>query len=144
MLEHEERGLPFLFKLRHTNKVRELVSRMMRQGALWQDCGDGWQALETTIRLSGWTRQRRVILVHENPSRAPVAEQGKTRRGKDRQKLLPNARGAGWDAQATPWSGKIAVLVTLLDKEAFPTQAMPRHYRDRADAENSFDELKNQ
>lgn len=144
MLEHEERGLPFLFKLRHTNKVRELVSRMMRQGALWQDCGDGWQALETTIRLSGWTRQRRVILVREDPSRAPVAEQGKTRRGKDRQKLLPDAHGAGWDAQATPWSGKIAVLVTSLDQEAFPTQAMPRHYRDRADAENCFDELKNQ
>ena len=28
MLEHEERGLQFLFKLRHTNKVKELVSRI--------------------------------------------------------------------------------------------------------------------
>jgi hypothetical protein len=45
---------------------------------------------------------------------------------------------------ATPWSGKIAVLVTSLDEQAFPTQAMPKHYRDRADAENCFDELKNQ
>ena len=53
MLEHEERGLPYLFELRHTPKVKELVVRMMRQGALWQDCGDGWQALETTICLSG-------------------------------------------------------------------------------------------
>jgi len=53
MLEHEQRGLPYLFKMRHTAKVKELVKRMMRQGALWQDCGDGWQALETTIRLSG-------------------------------------------------------------------------------------------
>ena len=41
-----------------TAKVKELVNRMMRQGALWQDCGDGWQALETTIRLSGWTQER--------------------------------------------------------------------------------------
>jgi hypothetical protein len=117
---------------------------MMRQGALWQDCGDGWQALETTLRLSGWTKERRVILVRENPARAPVRETGKPRRGKDRQKLLPNAQGAGWDAQATPWSGKIAVLVTSLDEEAFPTQVIPKHYRDRADAENCFDELKNQ
>jgi hypothetical protein len=135
MIEHEQRGLPYLFKMRHTAKVKELVARMMRQGALWQDCGDGWQALETTIRLSGWTKERRVILVRENPSRAPVRETGKPRRGKDRQKLLPNAQGAGWDAQATPWSGKIAVLVTSLDEQAFPTQIIPKHYRDRADAE---------
>jgi hypothetical protein len=144
MLEHEDRGLPFLFKMRHTAKVKELVQRMMRQGALWQDCGDGWQALETTIRLSGWTRERRVILVRESPARAPVREAGKPRRGKDRQKFLPHAQGTGWDAQATPWSGKIAVLVTSLDEEAFPTIVMPKHYRDRADAENGFDELKNQ
>jgi hypothetical protein len=144
MLEHEQRGLPYLFKMRHTAKVKELVMRMMRQGALWQDCGDGWQALETTIRLSGWTRERRVILVRENPARAPVRETGKTRRGKDRQKLLPNAKGTGWDAQATPWSGKIGVLVTSLDEQAFPAIVIPKHYRDRADAENCFDELKNQ
>jgi hypothetical protein len=144
MLEHEERGLPYLFKLRHTARIKELVTRMMRQGACWQDCGDGWQALETSIRLSGWTKERRVILVRENPARAPVREPGGTRRGKDRQTLLPNAQGSGWDAQATPWSGKIAVLVTSLDEQAFPTQVIPKHYRDRADAENCFDELKNQ
>jgi hypothetical protein len=144
MLEHEQRGLPYLFKMRHTAKVKELVKRMMRQGALWQDCGDGWQALETTIRLSGWTRERRVVLVRETPSHAPVARIGKPRRGKDRQSTLPHAQGDGWDAQATPWSGKIAVLVTSLDPIAFPTTAMPKHYRDRADAENCFDELKNQ
>jgi hypothetical protein len=144
MLECEGCLLPYLFKLRHTAKVKDLVMRMMHQGALWQDCGDGWQALESTIRLSGWTRERRVILVRESPSRAPVVVTGKARRGKDRQQLLPNAKGSGWDSQATPWSGKIAVLVTSLDVIAFPAQVMPKHYRDRADAENCFDELKNQ
>ena len=144
MLEHEQRGLPYLFKMRHTAKVKELVTRMMRQGAHWQDCGDGWQSLETSLRLSGWTRERRVILVRESPAHAPVREVGRSRRGKDRQKLLPNAKGGGWDAQATPWSGKIAVLVTSLDPVAFPTIVMSKHYRDRADAENCFDELKNQ
>ena len=144
MLEFEARGLPYLFKLRHTSKVKELVVRMMRRGEAWQDCGDGWQALESSIRLKGWTRERRVILVRESPSRAPVETGGKARRGKDRQGLLPNTTGAGWDAQATPWSGKIAVLVTSLDIIAFPTQAMPRLYRERGDAENCYDELKNQ
>ena len=36
------------------------------------------------------------------------------------------------------------MLVTSPDAESFPLQAMPRHYRERADAENCFDELKNQ
>jgi hypothetical protein len=144
LVEHEERALPYLSKLRHTTKVKDLVTRMMRQGELWQDCGDGWEALESTLRLSGWSRERRVILVRENPARAPVKEPGKSRRGKDRQGFLPDARGDGWDSRATPWSGKIAVLVTSLDPVAFPTQVMPKHYRDRADAENCFDELKNQ
>ena len=144
MVEHEERLLPYLFKLRHTVKVKDLVNRMMRQGALWQDCGDGWDALETSIKLSGWTKERRVVLVRENPAKAPIREAGKSRRGKDRQSLLPHAKGEGWDACATPWSGKIAVLVTSLDVVAFPTKVMPKHYRDRGDAENCFDELKNQ
>ncbi len=144
MLEHEERGLPYLFKLRHTAKVKDLVLRMMRQGTAWQDCGDGWQALETTLKLSGWSKERRVILVRETPATAPVREPGKARRGKDRQSRLPHATGEGWESCATPWSGKIAVLVTSLDAQAFPATVIPKHYRDRADAENCFDELKNQ
>jgi len=144
MLEFEERGLPYLFKLRHTNKVKALVKTVMGRGELWRECGDGWQALESSLKLDGWTRERRVVLVRENPARAPVAIEGKSRRGKDRAGRLSNAHGEGWDEQATPWSGKIAVLVSSLDPVAFPTQAMPKQYRDRADAENNFDELKNQ
>ena len=168
LLESEERLVPYLFKLRHTAKVKALVQRMMREGALWQDCGDGWQALESTLCLTGWSRHRRVILVREAPSRAPVAEAElvieidpaalahppggkprkakKKRRGKDRQSQLPlpNASGTGWDARPTPWSGKIAVLVTSLDAATWPAIHIPKQYRDRADAENCFDELKNQ
>lgn len=36
------------------------------------------------------------------------------------------------------------MLVTSLDPVAFATIVMPKHYRDRADAENCIDELKNQ
>jgi Transposase DDE domain group 1 len=144
MREFEERALPYLFKLRHTLKVKILVKVMMEQGALWQDCGDGWQALESSLQLKGWTCERRVILVRESPAQAPIAIGGKKSRGKDRQGQLRHAQGEGWEAQATPWSGKIAVLVTSLDAGAFPARVMPKQYRDRADAENSFDELKNQ
>jgi len=144
MVECEERDVPYLFKLRHTKKVKALVNQMMAQGAAWQDCGDGWESIEARLRLTGWTQERRVVLVRETPARAPVGQEGKPRRGKDRQPFLPQARGEGWDAKPTPWCGKIAVLVSSLAEEAFPTTSMPRHYRERADAENNYDELKNQ
>jgi hypothetical protein len=105
-------------------------------------CGDGWEALAASIRLTGWTRERRVVLVREAPAQAPVGE--KARRRRDHQSRLPEAEGEGWDAQAVPWSGRIAVLVSSLDEHAFPLHSMPRLYRERADAENCFDELKNQ
>lgn len=162
MKECEERNVPYLFKLRHTLKVKALVQRMMRLGARWADCGDGWQALETTLILQGWSRERRVILVREAPAQAPagggIPEAGsgavtsaaetaagkRKRRGRDRQSGLPNATGEGWDARPTPWSGKIAVLVSSLDAQTWPAASMPRQYRDRGDAENCYDELKNQ
>jgi len=83
-------------------------------------------------------------LPESHTARAPIAIEGRVRQGKDRAGLLPNACGEGWDGQATPWSGKIAILVSSLDPLVFPTQAMPKQYRDRADGENNFEELKNQ
>ena len=41
-------------------------------------------------------------------------------------------------------AGKIAVLVTTLDPKAYPAVSLARLYRERADAENIYDELKNQ
>lgn len=106
-------------------------------------CGDGWQDMESSLCLSGWSRARRVVLVREAPAGAPVEPRGR-RRGKERQSHLPGANGAGWEAQAVPWAGKIAVLVSALDAGAWPAQSMPRLYRERADAGNIYHELKNQ
>lgn len=141
MLECEEKGLPFLFKLRHTTKVKQLVQDCLRYGANWHNAGGGWEAMEAELKLSGWSRSRRVVLVRESPARAPVG--GQARRRCDHLDL-PLAGGETWPEKAAPWSGKIAVLVTSLDLQAWPTLAMPRLYRERADAENAFDELKNQ
>ena len=68
---------------------------MMRQGDLGQDCGDGWQALETTLRLSGWTHERPIVLVRESPANSPVAIIGKPCGGKNRQNFSPKTRDKG-------------------------------------------------
>jgi len=141
MKEFEQKDLPYLFKLRHTPKVKELVRHCMGAGSTWVDSGDGWEAMEAEISLSGWTETRRVVLVREAPAQAPVGD--KARRRRDHLNL-PHAKGEGWDPVALPWSGKIAVIVTSLDPRSYPTVVMPRLYRERADCENVFDELKNQ
>ena len=137
----EARDLPCLCKLRPTAKVKTLLRQMQRAGADWQDAGDGWEVIEATLALSGGSRARRVVLVREAPAPAPVGANARRRRDRG-QPELPGS--ADWTGSAAPWAGKIAVLVTSLDPQAYPAVAIARLYRERADAENVYDELKNQ
>ena len=137
--EAEARSLPCLLKLRHSEKVRALVTRMQCGGGRWEDAGDDWEVLESSLRLSGWSQTRRVVLVRETPAVAPVGE--RARRRKDHiSPVLPGA--AQWGETPAPWAGKIAVLVTTLDAKTYPARVLARLYRERADAENIYDELK--
>ena len=138
--EAEARGVPYLFKLRHTAKVKTLVRQAQQNGVVWEDAGEGWEVMEATLQLSGWSRARRVVLVREKPALAPVGAQGRRRR--DHFGALPGSET--WPAQSAPWAGRIAVLVTTLEVQAYPAVALARLYRERADAENIYDELKNQ
>ena len=140
--EAEARGLPCLFKLRHSKNVKTLVTQAHRAGAVWQDAGDGWEVLESTLKLTGWSCSRRVVLVREKPALAPSGEHAHRRRDHLQGGLLPTARD--WKSAPAPWAGKIAVLVTTLDPQAYPAVSLARLYRERGDAENIYDELKNQ
>jgi hypothetical protein len=137
----EERGLPYLFKLRHTAKVKTLIAQALRAGGVWEDAGDGWEVMTAALRLSGWSRERRVVLVREAPAQAPVGAQARRRRD-HLGGALPGSEQ--WVSNSAPWSGRIAVLVTTLNPVAYPARALARLYRERADAENVYDELKNQ
>ena len=100
--EAEKRGLPCLFKLRHTDKVKTLVSQMQRAGAALNS-GQGWEVLEAKLRLSAWSLARRVVLVREKPALAPAGEQGRRRRD-HLQAGLPGS--AQWKNVLAPWAGR--------------------------------------
>lgn len=51
---------------------------------------DGWEVIEARLRLSGWSRERRVVLVRETPAIAPVGEKARRRRD-TLQPVLPEA-----------------------------------------------------
>ena len=132
MREAESRNLPYLFKLRLTKNVRRMIALLPGQEA-WTDAGQGWQARESEVRLMGWSRQRRAIVLRRPVKGAPAAPVQKDVRGQ--LKLDFPEISAASDIY------EYAVLVTSLVEDL---AGFGQLYRDRGDNENIFDELKNQ
>ena len=126
----EQAGLDYLFKLRLTKGVRRLTERSMARGE-WEDAGQGWWGCERELRLEGWSRSRRVVVL-----RRRLPEALALTRSDDGQGELFWA-----DAEVGKSVWEFAVLVTSLD---FEVLSVAQLYRDRGDSENPFDELKNQ
>lgn len=128
--EAEARDQAYLTKLRLTKNVKGLIKKLFhREG--WTDAGQGWEGLEDTLTLSGWSRARRVVVLRRKLS-GELLLTGKD----DRQDEFAFIEG---DIPTARY--EYAVLVT---STAYEIVALAQLYRDRADAENNFDELKNQ
>jgi Transposase DDE domain group 1 len=131
MREAELRGIDYLFKLRLTKNVKSLIERTFMKGG-WSDAGQGWQGKAETLRLVGWSRHRRVIVLRRRLKEGGVTD---VREGPNQLRL--SFAELEDDTQIYEY----AVLVTSLDAEVLTIAQL---YRDRADCENAFDELKNQ
>jgi hypothetical protein len=68
MARAEQTGLAYLFRLRMTANVKWSLERAM-QHADWADAGQGWQGKDTSLRLTGLSRQRRIILLRRKLAR---------------------------------------------------------------------------
>jgi len=124
----EARTTHYLFKLRLTKNVKRYIERMFATPE-WADAGQGWQGREGSIQLSGWSRARRIVILRR-------ALQGEVLLTDEPQLSL------AFVEKDVPAKGyEYAVLVTDL---AYEIRALAQLYRDRGDAENAFDELKNQ
>ena len=129
LAECETRSQQYLFRLRQSPGVKQLVQTLEHSGG-WQDVNHGYHAAEGRLQLTGWTAKRRVLVL---------------RRKKEMPKPEPPVE------HALSWSGlmlceapveyEYQVLVTNLSEERLSVAGL---YRQRADAENVYDELKNQ
>ncbi len=133
MSEAERRGLGYLFKLRCTKKVKQLLAKMMTQ-ADWHTVGQGWEGVESSLKLSGWQQLRRVVLLRKP---LPKERLGVLKPDTGQMEMAFLFADVDTDVNAYEYQ----VLVTNL-KDA--VSVLAQHYRDRADCENNFDELKNQ
>ena len=125
MAWHEQAGQPrpkYLFKLRLTSNVRRAIAKVpwpLWEGAPTLGCQ---QLAETTVKLHGWSRERRVVIV------------------RTLKPANPTPQDEFWDNP----EDEVAVYVTNLEKEDARPEQIALLYAKRADTENVFDELKNQ
>jgi len=134
MLGCETRALPYLFKLRQSPGVAAMLGKLARQSKVdWVAAGKGWEGVSQRIQLQGWTRERRVVVL-----RRKLAEANSEVEEDTAQPLLTGLtlEYKGGDMY------EHAVLVTNWAETNL--WVLAQMYRDRADAENIFDELKNQ
>lgn len=126
----ETHGQHYLFKMRQTQNVKRLIERLFERSQ-WSDAGQGWEGVESSLRLMGWSAERKVVVLRREVKDDVLLENKKT----DGQLEF-----AFMETIATVKKYEYAVLVTSLDAGIL---TLAQHYRDRADAENPFDELKN-
>lgn len=127
MNECESRQQNYLFRQRSTKGVKQLIQMLERQGG-WQTVREEWEGCEGELQLTGWTRKRRAVVFRRrtqcpiNPGSIPLLVHG------------------GVQIQSGPLY-EYVVLVTNLKENLL---SLLHLYRQRADVENAYDELKNQ
>ena len=128
--EAETRDQPYVSTLRLTPHVKDLIKKLFRP-AEWVDAGQGWEGVEDTLTLTGWSRSRRVVALRR-PLIGEIVLAGKDER-QDHFAFIES------DLPTVRYEYAVRVTSTLHD-----VLALAQLYRDRADAENNFDEWKNQ
>lgn len=134
LVELESRSQPYLLRLRQTANVQRLVARQFTRDDWSRPDSQGCQMVEAELKLHGWSSKRRVVIVRQRIKGGIARE----RRMNGKQLRLDLAGPSVHEGERL-W--EYAVVVT--DVKA-PIEAIGQLYRDRADAENGFDELKNQ
>lgn len=130
LCEAEKRDQPFLTKLRLTKNVKSLIQKLFRSNN-WEEAGQGWEGIEHYLTLTGWSRSRRVIVLRRKLTGELLLTGNDERQGEF----------AFIEGHIATARYEYAVLVTSTN---YPVLTLAQLYRDRADAENNFDELKNQ
>jgi Transposase DDE domain group 1 len=136
----EARQIRYLFKLKQSTNVKKLIGQIFRKQE-WVEAGQQWEGREERLTLSGWTRERRVVVLRRPLKSKPAApaeavEQNKSKRRAAKQLML--------DLPELTHQGVLYEYVVLVTSLTDQVRTVAQHYRDRGDAENNFDELKNQ
>lgn len=137
----EQRGLRYLLRLRKTANVKRLIERLFRRED-WtraSEASQGWQAIEDELRLSGWSKARRVVVLRRRIKHDIALTSKRASHGQSNEQLVLALAHDQVQDSAQVW--EYTVLAT---NASYDITAIGQLYRDRCDCENGFDELKNQ
>ena len=106
--------------------------------------GQGWQACEDELRLMGWSRKRRVVVMRRQRPMDCPDDRAQVKRGRPRKENPPEQAELHFIDENQPVkSWEYAVLVCNTDYEV---EHIGQLYRDRADCRickvSGFDEIK--
>lgn len=126
----EARELSHLFKIKMSKKVQKLIIKLAAcQNANWQSVPGGWEVIEARLKLMGWSRERRIVVM-----RRPLST-----------KAIRPRHEPDWFSRPTAGEPQqemeYAAVVCSADQVLV---SVPKLYAERADCENVLDELKNQ
>lgn len=115
----EKLGIPYLFKMKQSPKVKSLIQLLDQKDSKWSDAGQGWQGISSFLKLSGWEQERRVVVLRRERKDAqgmPIKKKRKCKRKQDtKQQWLP---GIDWDQYLVKeTSHEYMVLVTTVTEE---------------------------
>ena len=132
MAELEQAKCDYLFKIKKTANVKKTLCHAHCRGG-WTRYNKHWEGKESELRLDGWSQSRRIVIVRRRLLDHALRLEKNT---SNKQKEMAFVED--------PENIKLfeySVLVTSLDDGVV---TIIDHYRDRADCENNFDEIKNQ
>jgi hypothetical protein len=132
MTEMEAINQRYLFKLKRSTNVKKLIYRHHCLGE-WTYINKEWEAKEDVLQLQGWEKERRVVVIRRRLSSDHIIGIECEKEGQQQLAFIDGPE----DIKAYEYS----VLVTDLEDDLV---RLFSHYRDRADCENNFDEMKNQ
>jgi hypothetical protein len=140
MVGAEEGKLRYLFKLKQSANVKKLIGQMFSKEG-WEEAGQQWEGRKEVLRLSGWSKERGVVVLRRPLRSKPAAET--VPGGKKKSRGRP-AKQLTLDLPELTYKGVQYEYVVLVTSLTDGVRTVAQHYRDRGDAENNFDELKNQ
>lgn len=130
--ECEQRGQDYLFRLRMSPNIKKIVFNLSSSQE-WVKINNDLEAIETSIKLMGWSRARRVVITRKKINR--TQKENKT------ENLDAQLNLEFGDEILKEKSYEYHALVTNLK---YSIEVIVQLYNDRAGSENIFDELFNQ
>lgn len=130
--EAAQRGVPYLFQLKQTSKVKRLMQKLFALTA-WEPAGQGWEGVDPTLQLQGWAQARRVVVLRRRLKEPLLLTEQALPTGQPLCSFVESLEPRQLD--------EYVVWVTTLPDEV---RTLAPHYRDRADIANACAELKTQ